>query len=347
MNNISYTESQPFHHNAALPLFEGDVGNTILDTVGGTPLVRVRRMFAQTPGVTVLAKLEFMNPGGSMKDRIAIKMIERAESEGRIRPGDTLVEPTSGNTGVGLAMAAAVKGYRLIITMPMKMSEEKRRLLRAYGAELILTMTELPHDHPDNYIEVAKRIARENPRTYLLNQYENAGNPDAHYEGTGPEIWAQSSGRVDYFVSGMGTGGTITGIARYLKEKNPAVKIIGVDPAGSIYTGDAKGSYQVEGIGYDFYPKVFDTRLVDKMYRIGDAESFHEARLMARSEGILAGGSTGTVVAGVRHLLSENDLRGKVVVMMAHDSGRSYLSKIYNDEWMESQGFLGKGNENE
>ena len=322
-----------------------DIDNSILETVGGTPLVRIRRHFADIPGARVLAKLEFMNPGGSMKDRIALKMIEDAEREGRLRPGDTLVEPTSGNTGIGLAMAAAVKGYRLIITMPMKMSEEKRRLLRAYGAELILTPTDLPHDHPDNYIAVDRRIARENQRTHLLNQYENQGNPDAHYEGTGPEIWEQSGGRVDYFVSGMGTGGTITGIARFLKEKNPAVKIIGIDPAGSIYTGGPAAPYQVEGIGYDFYPKVFETGLVDKMYRVGDAESFREARLMARGEGILAGGSTGSVLAGVRKLLYEIDPRGKTIVMMVHDSGRSYLSKIYNDEWMIENGYMERSDE--
>lgn len=341
MNNATYADPRFFSSSRAPVPAHDDVGNTILDTVGSTPLVRVRRLFAgEAPGEAILAKLEFMNPGGSMKDRIALKMIERAERDGILRPGDTLVEPTSGNTGVGLAMVAAVKGYRMIIVMPVKMSEEKRRLLKAYGAELILTPTELPHDHPDNYIEVAKRIARENPRTHLLNQYENPGNPDAHYESTGPEIWAQTGGRIDYFVSGMGTGGTITGIARYLKEKNPAVKIIGIDPAGSIYTGGAPAPYQVEGIGYDFYPKVFKTGLVDRMIRVGDAESFREARRMAKQEGILAGGSTGSVIAGTRRLLSEIDSRGKTIVIMAHDSGRSYLSKIYNDEWMRENGFM-------
>lgn len=319
-----------------------DIRESILESVGDTPLVRLKRLFSDIPGVSVLAKLEFMNPGGSMKDRIALKMIERAERDGVLRPGDTIVEPTSGNTGIGLAQAAAVKGYRLIITMPMKMSEEKRILLRAYGAELILTPTELPHDHPDNYIEVAKRIARENPRTHLLNQYENAGNPGAHYEGTGPEIWAQTGGRIDYFVCGMGTGGTITGVAHYLKEKKPAVKIIGIDPEGSIFTGGPAAPYKVEGIGYDFYPKVFEPGIVDKMYRVGDAESFREARRMAREEGVLAGGSTGSVIAGTRRLLAEENVEGKVVVMMAHDSGRSYLSKIYNDEWMKANGFMGE-----
>lgn len=322
---------------------EADIGANILDAVGETPLVRVNRMFADFPGVKVLAKLDFLNPGGSMKDRVAAKMIERAEAEGRIKPGDTLVEPTSGNTGLGLAQAAAAKGYKLIITMPMKMSEEKRRLLRAYGAELILTPTELSWDHPDNYIEVAKRLARERPNTHLLNQYENPGNPDAHYEATGPEIWRQAGGRIDYFVSGMGTGGTITGVARYLKEQDRNVEIIGIDPEGSIYSGDTPKSYQVEGIGYDFWPQVFDKSLVDRMIRIGDKESFFAARRLARLEGILAGGSTGSVAAGVRRLLADlqvkDSLEDKVVVMMAHDGGRNYLSKFYNDEWMIEKGY--------
>lgn len=320
------------------------ITDTILDSVGGTPLVRMHRLFSEFPGATVLNKLEFLNPNGSMKDRIGVEMIEQAEKAGRIKPGDTLVEPTSGNTGLGLAMAAAVKGYKLIITMPMKMSEEKRRLLRAFGVELILTPTELAFDHPDNYIEVAKRIARERPNTYLLNQYENPGNPEAHYKGTGPELWAQTGGRIDYFVCGMGTGGTISGTAKFLKEKNPQIKIIGVDPEGSIYSGDKPKAYMVEGIGYDFWPKVFDVKIVDKMYRIGDKDSFREARRMAREEGILGGGSSGTVAAGVRLLLSELKQQGtlekSVVVMMTHDSGRSYLSKIYNDEWMTEHGFL-------
>jgi len=316
---------------------------TILETIGHTPMVKMNRIFDEFEGALVLAKIEIMNPGGSMKDRIGLEMIERAEREGSIKPGDTLVEPTSGNTGIGLAMAAAVKGYSVIITMPMKMSEEKRRLLKAYGAELILTPTELAYDHPDGYIEVAKRLARENEHIHLLNQYENKGNAGAHYTGTGPEIWEQTDGKIDYFVSGMGTGGTITGTARYLKSQNPDVQIIGTDPEGSLYTGEV-GSYQVEGIGYDFYPEVFDPDIVDTMYRIGDKESFLEARRLAEEEGILAGGSTGNVIAGVRRLLGDlrdkGELEGKVIVMMVHDNGRSYLSKIYNDEWMSEQGFL-------
>lgn len=317
--------------------------DNVLQAVGNTPLVKINKMFSEFPGALVLAKLETQNPGGSKKDRIGLEMIRQAEAEGRIKPGDTLVEPTSGNTGIGLAQAAAVLGYKMIITMPEKMSDEKRRLIKAYGAELILAPTELAHDHPDNYIEVAKRIARENENTHLLNQYTNAGNPDAHYKGTAPEIWAQTEGKITHFVAGMGTGGTITGSSRYFKEQNPDVQIVGVDPEGSIFTGDVH-QYQVEGIGYDFFPDVFDPDTVDTMYRISDQESFNEVRRFAREEGVLAGGSTGTVLAGVRRLLDrlkdEGQLDGAVIVMMIHDNGRSYLSKIYNDEWMGEKGFL-------
>jgi cystathionine beta-synthase len=316
------------------------VMNNVLDAIGCTPMVKLNRVFSEFPNVNVLAKLEFMNPNGSMKDRIGVAMIERAEKEGRIKPGDTLVEPTSGNTGLGLAMAAAVKGYKMIITMPMKMSEEKRRLIRAFGAELILAPTELAHDHPDNYIEVAKRLAKERPNTHLLNQYENPGNPDAHYEGTGPEIWEQCEGNIDAFFAGMGTGGTISGVARYLKEQKPSVQIVGIDPEGSIYSGGEPGMYQVEGIGYDFFPKVFDVPIVDTMVRVNDKESFSEGRRFTREEGILAGGSTGSVLAGARKYLQEHDMSGKTIVLLIHDSGRSYLTKMFNDEWMQEQNFL-------
>lgn len=320
------------------------ITNTVLDSIGKTPMVHTHRMFSEFPEATVLNKLEYMNPNGSMKDRIALNMIETAEREGRIKPGDTLVEPTSGNTGLGLAMAAAVKGYKLIICMPMKMSEEKRRLLRAFGAELILTPTELATEHPDSYMEVAKRLAKERPNTHLLNQYQNPANPEAHYLATGPEIWEQTEGKIDYLVCGMGTGGVISGTAKFLKEKNPNIQIIGADPEGSIYSGDEPRTYHVEGIGYDFWPGVLNVKIIDKMYRISDKTSFTEVRRLAREEGILAGGSTGTVLGAVRALMkdlkAEGKLEGKVIVMMTHDSGRSYLTKIYNDDWMKEQGFL-------
>jgi cystathionine beta-synthase len=327
-------ESEPHPHRP--PHYPG-VCESILDAVGHTPMVRIRRV---SPKTTVLAKVEFMNPNGSMKDRIALRMIERAERAGILKPGDTLVEPTSGNTGLGLAMACAARGYRLIITMPMKMSEEKRRLIRAFGAELILTPTELPHDHPDNYIEVARRIAREQPNTHMLNQYANPGNPEAHYRGIGPEIWEQTGGRLDYFVCGMGTGGTITGTSRYLKEQDPAIHVVGADPVGSIFSGGEPGQYQVEGIGYDFWPEVFDRSLVDEMFTVGDRDSFREARRMTREEGLLVGGSSGTVIASARRLLQRPELKGKTVVLLLHDNGRNYVSKIYNDDWMRENDLL-------
>jgi len=310
--------------------------NSVLEAIGKTPLVRLNRVFSDFPDTHVFAKVEFVNPNGSMKDRIALQMVEEAEKKGLIKPGDTLVEPTSGNTGLGLAMVCAAKGYKLIITMPMKMSEEKRRLIRAFGAELILTPTELAFDHPDNYIEVAKRIARERPNHHMLNQYTNAGNPQAHYLTTGPEIWEQSQGKVDAFISGMGTGGTISGTGRFLKEQRSQIRIIGADPVGSIFSGGEPGQYLVEGIGYDFWPGVFDRNIVDEMFTISDQESFSEARRLAREEGLLVGGSSGTVLATTRGFLTKYpDFAGKTVVLMLHDSGRNYISKMYNDEWMQ------------
>ena len=328
---------QPEPHTP--PHYSG-ICDSIVDAIGHTPMVRIQRLFREFPETTVLAKVEFMNPNGSMKDRIALRMIERAEQAGILKPGDTLVEPTSGNTGLGLAMACAAKGYKLIITMPMKMSEEKRRLIRAFGAELILTPTELAHDHPDNYIEVARRIAREQPNTHMLNQYSNPGNPEAHYLGTGPEIWEQTAGKLDYFVCGMGTGGTITGTSRYLKEQNPAIRVIGADPVGSIFSGGEAGQYLVEGIGYDFWPEVFDRSVVDEMFTINDRDSFEEARRMTREEGMLVGGSCGTVIASTRTLLQRPELKGKTIVILLHDNGRNYVSKIYNDDWMRENNLI-------
>ena len=325
------------------------IQNSVLDTIGVTPMVRLNRFFQEFSEANIFGKLEIFNPGGSMKDRIALNMIEQAEAEGRIKPGDTLVEPSSGNTGIGLAMVAAVKGYKMIITMPEKMSLEKRRLIKAYGAELILAPTELAHDHPDNYIQIAHRLAAENPDTHVLDQYTNKGNPNAHYKTTGPEIWRQTEGKIDYLICGMGTGGTISGTSKFLKEKNSDIQVIGTDPVGSLYTGEI-GQYQVEGIGYDFYPDVFTPDIVDQMIRMDDQSSFLAAREFAKREGILAGGSTGNVLAGAKifleRLQKQGTLAGKNIVVFVHDNGRSYLSKIYNDDWLKEQGFIDQNNQN-
>ncbi len=311
-----------------------------MDTVGWTPMIRLSRIFRDYPKVNILGKMEIFNPNMSSKDRIALNMLETAEREGRIKPGDTLVEPTSGNTGLGLAMAGLIKGYKVVITLPKKMSMEKYQLLRAFGAEVIWCPTEAGHGDPDNYVEVAERMARENPNTHVLNQLENHHNPEAHYKTTGPEIWEQTEGKIDYFVCGIGTSGTISGIGKYLKEKNPAIRIVGIDPAGSVYSGDEPGSYLVEGIGYDYFPPIYNPDVVDKVIRVTDKESFLATREFALAEAILAGGSTGTVVAGMRKLLNEVDATGKTIVMMVHDTGRNYLTKIYNDDWMREEGFI-------
>jgi len=314
--------------------------DSILDTVGWTPMVKLTRIFSEFPEATILAKLEQFNPNGSAKDRIGVFMVEQAEKEGRIKPGDTLVEPSSGNTGLGIAMAGALKGYKVIITMPKKMSMEKYHLLRAFGAEVIWCPTEAAHGDPDNYVEVAERMARENPNTHVLNQLENPNNPEAHYRFTGPEIWAQTKGQMDYFVCGIGTSGTISGIGKYLKEQNPAVQIVAIDPPGSIYSGGEPESYFVEGIGYDYFPSIYNAGVVDKVIRVTDAESFKEARQLALQEAILSGGSTGSVIAGMRKLLADVDHKGKTFVMMVHDTGRNYLTKFYDDDWMKEKGFL-------
>ena len=314
------------------------IAESILDAVGHTPMVRLRRVFADFPQ-TVLAKVEFVSPSGSMKDRIGVRMIEVAEQAGHITPGDTLVEPTSGNTGLGLAMAAAVKGYGMIIVMPEKMSREKELMLRAYGAEVIRTPTEYAWDHPEGYIAVAKNLAAQ-PGHYMCNQYENAGNPDAHEFGTGPEILEQTGGAFTHFVCGMGTGGTITGCARAFQSAGCDAMVVGADPVGSIFSGGEPEPYHVEGIGYDFWPGVFDKDLVDRMYRIGDQESFTWARRLARQEGLMGGGSCGTVAAAAHRLLESGDVPDDgTVVIFLHDTGRNYLTKCYDDEWMRAQGF--------
>src|SRR5438128_3081860 len=306
--------------------------DTILQSVGRTPLVRLRRL---TEGLqaSVYVKVEAMNPGGSVKDRVGVAMIAEAERRRWLRPGGTIIEATAGNTGVGLAMAAAVKGYRCIFVLPDKMSSEKISLLKAYGAEVVITPTNVAPDSPDSYNGVADRLAREIPGAWRPNQFTNLANPEIHYRTTGPEVWEQTEGKVTAFVAGVGTGGTVSGVARYLKERNPDIKIIGADPEGSVLSGGVPHSWKVEGIGEDFVPKTFNSQLVDDWIRVTDAESFHIARELARREGILAGGSSGTAVAAALRFaqrLSPKDL----VVALCADTGRNYLSKFYDEKWL-------------
>jgi len=314
---------------------------TILELVGATPIVRLDKL-SPRGGAQILAKLEYLNPGGSVKDRIGPPMIDAAEREGKLKPGGTIVEPTSGNTGVGLAIAAAVKGYRCIFVMPDKMSQEKIALLRAYGAEVVITPTAVDHDSPESYYSVSSRLAEEIPGGFKPDQYSNMNNPRAHYEITGPEILEQTNGEIDALVISVGTGGTISGVGRYFKEHAPNVLIVGADPEGSVYTaGDDAGvhPYLVEGIGKDTWPKTMDPDVVDEWIRVNDRESFLWARRLAREEGILAGGSAGTTLYAA-HVLAQRLGPGKRVLMLVPDSGRSYLSKIYDDNWMLEHGFV-------
>jgi cystathionine beta-synthase len=313
--------------------------DSFLDAMGNTPLVRLRSV---TRGVkpTVLAKLEMLNPGGSVKDRIGVPMIEAAEREGLLKPGGTIVEPTSGNTGHGLAIAAAVRGYRCIFVMPDKMSQEKISLLRAYGAEVVICPTAVPPDSPESYYRVADRLASEIPGAFQPNQYRNAENPTAHYRTTGPEIWEQTDGRLSAFVCGVGTGGTISGAGRYLKERNPDVLVVGADPEGSLYSGDEARPYLVEGIGEDFIPDTFDPSVVDRYVRVSDRDSFVTARAVTRQEGILVGGSSGTAVFAALQVARELDDPEATIVVLLPDSGRQYLSKLYSDTWMLQHGML-------
>jgi cystathionine beta-synthase len=313
------------------------LGN-ILEAVGHTPLVRLHRV---TAGLrpTILAKVETLNPGGSVKDRIGLKMIEDAERRGLLRAGGTIVEPTSGNTGHALAIAAALRGYRMIFVMADKQSPEKIALLRAYGAEVVVCPTAVPRDSPESYYSVAERLSQEIPGAFQPNQYFNPKNPEAHYETTGPEIWEQTDGKVDVLVAGLGTGGTMTGAGRYLKEKKPALVLVGADPEGSLYSGDTAKPYKVEGIGEDFIPGTIDLKLIDRIVRVTDRDSFLTARRITREEGILVGGSAGTAMKAAMDVARELD-ESKLMVVILPDTGRNNMGKIYSDEWMRQNGFL-------
>ncbi len=315
-----------------------EAADSVLDLVGSTPLVRLDRIGRDIP-CHLLAKLESLNPGGSVKDRPARAMLDDAEARGLLAKGGTIVEPTSGNTGVGLAMLAAVRGYRCIFTVPDKVAAEKRQLLRAYGAEVVVCPTTVPPEHPDSYYSVAERLTAETPGAFQPNQYRNPANPRAHEETTGPEIWRQTAGRITHFVAGVGTGGTIGGTGRYLKAQNPAVQVIGADPEGSIYSGGGGRPYLVEGIGEDFWPATYDPGVVDRVVAVSDRNSFLTARRVTREEGIFVGGSTGTAVWAALEVgksLGPDD----VVVVLVPDSGRGYLTKLYDDGWMADHGFV-------
>ena len=313
--------------------------DSFLDAMGNTPLVRLRSV-ARGVKPTILAKLEMLNPGSSVKDRIGLRMIEAAEREGLLKPGGTIVEPTSGNTGHGLAIAAAVRGYRCIFVMPDKMSQEKISLLRAYGAEVVICPTAVAPESPESYYRVADRLAAEIPGAFQPNQYHNPVNPQTHYDTTGPEIWEQTEGRLTAFVCGVGTGGTISGAGRFLKEQDPDVLVVGADPEGSIYSGDTPRPYLVEGIGEDFMPSTFDPSVVDRYVRVSDRDSFLTARAITRQEGILVGGSSGTAVFAALAIGRELDDPEATIVVLLPDSGRQYMSKLYSETWMLQHGML-------
>ncbi len=317
------------------------IANSILDTIGDTPLVRLARIAAGLQP-QLIAKLEVFNPGGSIKDRVAVALIEAAERDGRLRPGGTIVEPTSGNTGTGLAIAARLKGYRVVAVMPDKMSREKIDLLRAYGAEVVLAPTDVPPDSPRSYYRVADRLTEEIPGAFQPNQYANEANPRAHFESTGPELWEQTGGQITHLVVGVGTGGTVTGTVRYLRERRPDLVVVGADPEGSIYSGGEANvrPYLVEGVGEDFWPATFDPTTVDRWVTVSDRDAFLTTRRLAQAEGILAGGSGGLALHAALAVAAEVPDPVAMIVVILPDGGRSYLSKVFSDSWMRQYGFL-------